>query len=210
MLAVLAVRWVPKVALTVPDDYLLDLDRLAVTAWSARDVGDARTSEVAIRGDDIAGAAARASRTVTAAAAAIAAVSGAAAGLLLRSATVPLDRLGAQVLVAAAGGVLLLAARSHRAAAARQLLRIGGGACLVALAVQVLSTTTAQTRAMVAVGAVLLALVLLLVAVLVGRGWRSDRWSHYADVAEVVCGVGAIGATVVATGLFRFLWTTTG
>ena len=35
--AVLAARFVPGIAVDVPDQYLIDLERLAVTAWSARE-----------------------------------------------------------------------------------------------------------------------------------------------------------------------------
>ena len=37
VVAMLAARFVPVLAVDVPDQYLLDLERLAVTAWSARD-----------------------------------------------------------------------------------------------------------------------------------------------------------------------------
>ena len=37
VLATLAARIVPGLVVDVPDQYLIDLERLAVTAWSARD-----------------------------------------------------------------------------------------------------------------------------------------------------------------------------
>ena len=37
VLAMLAARFVPGLAVDVPDQYLIDIERLAVTAWSARD-----------------------------------------------------------------------------------------------------------------------------------------------------------------------------
>ena len=36
-LSMMAARFAPSLAVDVPDEALLDLDRLAVTAWSARD-----------------------------------------------------------------------------------------------------------------------------------------------------------------------------
>src|SRR5699024_9262027 len=39
VLAMMAARFAPSLAIDVPDEALLDLDRLAVTAWSARDRG---------------------------------------------------------------------------------------------------------------------------------------------------------------------------
>ena len=51
---------------------------------------------------------------------------------------------------------------------------------------------------------------LVLVAVALGRGWRSAWWSRRAEVAESLTGALAIGAVVVAAGLFRLLWELTG
>jgi len=58
----------------------------------------------------------------------------------------------------------------------------------------------------VAGAAVFLAFLVLMVAVALGRGWRSAWWSRRAEVAEAVCGAFAVGAVVVAVGLFRHLW----
>ena len=51
-----------------------------------------------------------------------------------------------------------------------------------------------------------LAFLVLMVAVALGRGWRSAWWSRRAEIAEAVCGAFAVGAVVVAVGLFRHLW----
>jgi hypothetical protein len=56
------------------------------------------------------------------------------------------------------------------------------------------------------VGGILLAVLLVVVAVATGRGWRSAWWSRRAEVAEGLAGAGAIAALVVACGLFRALW----
>ena len=42
VLAMLGARFAPSLAIAVPDEALLDLDRLAVTAWSARDTTSGR------------------------------------------------------------------------------------------------------------------------------------------------------------------------
>ena len=55
-------------------------------------------------------------------------------------------------------------------------------------------------------GSVALAVVLVVVAVAVGRGWRSAWWSRRAEVAEGLCGAFALAAVFVATGWFRQLW----
>jgi hypothetical protein len=56
------------------------------------------------------------------------------------------------------------------------------------------------------VAGILLAVLLVVVAVATGRGWRSAWWSRRAEVAEGLAGAGAIAALVVASGLFRALW----
>jgi len=56
------------------------------------------------------------------------------------------------------------------------------------------------------IAGILLAVLLVVVAVATGRGWRSAWWSRRAEVAEGLAGAGAIAALVVASGLFRALW----
>ena len=55
-------------------------------------------------------------------------------------------------------------------------------------------------------GALGVAAVLVVVAVAVGRGWRSAWWSRRAEVAEGLCGAFALASLFVATGWFRRLW----
>ena len=52
----------------------------------------------------------------------------------------------------------------------------------------------------------MLGLLLVLVAVATGRGWRSVWWSRRAEVAEGFCAAAALASVVVSTGLFRTLW----
>jgi len=205
--SMMAARFVPSLAVDVPDDALLDLDRLAVTAWSARD-----SQRSGRRGRIVVSAAAmeqlvrRASRVVTASAAAILVVVLVAAPLLLHSASIDLDRIGARCLVFFAGCSLLLAARSYRHAAARALLRLAGLGALAALAIHLVAGPGAghvDTFFYVAVG---LGAIAVVAAVATGRGWRSVWWSRRAEVAESLCGSFAFAAAVVAAGVFRRLW----
>jgi hypothetical protein len=117
-----------------------------------------------------------------------------------------MDRIGAWCLVGFAGAALLLAARSYRHAAARALLRTAGLVCWSVLAVAVFDAAGQRTEGFVAGGAVVLAFLVLMVAVALGRGWRSAWWSRQAEIAEAVCGAFAVGSVVVAVGLFRHLW----
>jgi len=204
--AMLAARFVPMLAVEVPDQYLLDLERLAVTAWSARERPKGRRGRIVVPHRAVAVVAARGTRMVTAASAAVLAVTVVSAPLLLAEATLPMDRIGARCLVGFAGAALLLAARSYRHAAARALLQAAGLACWAALLVEVFDDPGTRTEAVAAGAAVFLAFLVLLVAVALGRGWRSAWWSRRAEIAEAVCGAFAVGAVVVAVGLFRHLW----
>lgn len=206
VLAMLAARFVPGLAVDVPDQLLIDIERLAVTAWSARDRPRGRRGRTVVPADGVAAVAARAARTVTGAAGAIWVVVALAAPMLLATATLPVDRVGARTLVGLAGGALLLAARSYRHAAARALLRGAGLTCWVALAVVLLGPMDDGDRFGLAVLAILLGALLVVVAVANGRGWRSAWWSRRAEVAEGLAGAGAIAALVVSSGLFRTLW----
>lgn len=206
LLAMLAARFVPSLAIDVPDETLIDLDRLAVTAWSARDGGRAGRGRIVVSAAAMTQLVAGATRTVTAACAAIMVVAVVATPLLLATATIDLDRLGARCLAFFVGASLLLAARSYRHTAARRLLRVGGLACwlwLVGFAAGDLSSRW-MTVGLVVVLA--LGVVSLATAVATGRGWRSVWWSRRAELAEGLCGSFALAATVVASGFFRSLW----
>lgn len=217
LLAVLAARFVPEVAVDVPDQYLLDLERLAVTAWSARERPTGRRGRIVVPEQAVADVAARGARTVGAAAVAVLVVTLVAAPMLLWTADLPLDRTGARCLVGFGGCALLLAARSHRHVLARRSLRLAGVWSVTLVAAAVLGVEPLAggagpvgfggALALVAIG---LAVVLVAVAVAVGRGWRSAWWSRRAEVAEAVCGSFAVGALVVAVGFFRHLWEVTG
>jgi hypothetical protein len=204
--AVLAARFVPGFAVDVPDQYLIDLERLAVSAWSARQQPTGKRGRSVVPLGAIAVVATRGTRIITASGAAILAVVMLAAPVLLVTASAPIDRIGARCLVGFAGGSLLLAARSYRHTAARVLLRVAGLACWVALLVVLLGEAGDDIDWWLAIGTVLLAVLVVVVAVSVGRGWRSAWWSRRAEVAEGLCAAFALASLVVASGWFRSLW----
>lgn len=206
LLATLAARFVPSFAIDVPDQLLIDLERLAVTAWSARDRPTGRRGRIVVPPAAVELVAARGTRIVTAASGAILAVVVVSAPLLLESATQRHDWVGARAMVGFSGASLLFAARSYRHGAARALLRTAGLACLLALLVVLLADGDGGTGLVVGLLAVVLAAVVILVAVPLGRGWRSAWWSRRAEVAESLCASFAVGTVVVAIGLFRHLW----
>jgi hypothetical protein len=204
--ALLAARFVPGFAVDVPDQYLLDLERLAVTAWSARDRPGGRRGRTVVNRAAVAAVAARGTRLITAYSAAVLVVASVAAPLLLASTPLTIDRIGARCLVFFSGCGLLLAARSYRHVAARALLRAAGLVCLVALVEHVLRTLGDGRTATLAGAAIVLAAILIVAAVATGRGWRSAWWSRRAEVAESLCGSAAVASVLVASGVFRSLW----
>ncbi|CAA9399531.1 MAG: Conjugative transfer protein TrbL [uncultured Nocardioides sp.] len=206
VLAMLAARFVPSLAVDVPDEALLDLERLAVTAWSARDRTHGRRGRVVIPESAMRRLVEDAGRTVTASCAAILLVTLVAVPLLLASANIDLDRIGARCLVLLAGAAIVLAARQYRHAAARRLLRAAGLACWAWLVVFEVGDLSSTWLVWGLVVLLVLGAVSVAAAVATGRGWRSVWWSRKAEVAEGLAGAFAFAATVVASGLFRALW----
>jgi hypothetical protein len=204
--ALLAARFVPATAVDVPDQYLVDFERLAVTAWSARDRGPRRRVRSIVPIGAVAEVADRGGRLLAAATASVLVVAVVTAPLLLWTATLPVDRVGARLEVGLVGAGLLLAGRSYRQPVARGQLRLAGLACwaaLAAYAVPRMSTGHLLTLSLVAVG---LGMLVLIVAMATGRGWRSAWWSRRAEVAEALCGSSALAVVLVASGVFRSLW----
>jgi hypothetical protein len=205
-LALLAARFVPGLAVDVPDQYLVDFERLAVTAWSARDRGPRRRIRSVVPIRAVADLADRGGRMVAAACAAILVVAAASAPLLLWTAVLPVDRVGARIEVPLVGAGLLLAARSYRQVTARILLRTAGLACWVSLAVYAAPRLSSGQLLAASLCSIGLGLLVVLAAVATGRGWRSAWWSRRAEVAEALCGSSALALVLVASGLFRHLW----
>jgi hypothetical protein len=204
--ALLAARFVPAVAVDVPDQYLVDVERLAVTAWSARDPAPRRRVRSIVPMAAVSAVADRGTQVLGAAAGCVLVVVVATAPLLLWSAPLPVDRVGARLEVALVGLGLLLAARSYRHPEARALLRVAGLACGGALAAYAGPTLDRAELLAVALTAIAVGLLLVVVAMATGRGWRSAWWSRRAEVAEALCGSSALAVVLVASGFFRHLW----
>ena len=206
VLAMLATRVVPAYAVDVPDQLRVDLERLAVTAWSARDRPTGRRGRTVVPASTVAEVAARGARTVVAASVAVAVVAVGSSALLVFRVDLDLDRWGAWVLVWCVGGALLLAARSYRLPLARAALRVGGLGSWAALLVVLLASASPRTLVVVAAASVTAAALLVLVAVATGRGWRSAWWARQAELAEAICGAVAVAMVLVSTGIVRELW----
>jgi hypothetical protein len=211
VLCVLAARVVPSLAVDVPDQLLIDLERLAVTAWSARDLPRGRRGRAVASPAAVAVVAARAARLVTAAGVAIAVVAVVCSAMLLSSATIDLDQIGARWQVLFAGAALLLAGRSYRHVGARAALRTAGLGCWIVLAWVALAEATVagsgpERIAVLAGLAIGLAVLLVVVSVAAGRGWRSAWWARRAEVAEGLSGALTLASLFVATGFCRTIW----
>ncbi|MDN5746430.1 MAG: hypothetical protein L0H31_15115, partial [Nocardioidaceae bacterium] len=141
--AVLGARFVPEAAIDVPDQYLLDLERLAVTAWSARERPSGRRPRIVVPEQAVTSVAARGTRMIRASTVAIFVVVIVAAPLLLWTADLQFDRVGARCLIGFGGAALLLAARSYRHPLARRMLRLAGVVSLALVAAVVLGVAPA-------------------------------------------------------------------
>ncbi|WP_426242972.1 hypothetical protein [Nocardioides sp. LHG3406-4] len=205
-LAMLGARFAPVFAIDVPDHALIEMEKLAVTAWSARDGVTNRRGRMIVPESAMKKLVASGTRMITASAAAILVVVCISVPLLLQTAVVDVDRIGARCLVFFAGAAILAVARSYRHAAARALLRLAGLVCWAVFFVVILRIASPAQQAGIVAGAVTIGLVCVAAGVATGRGWRSVWWSRRAEVAEVMAGAFGIGAAVVASGLFRALW----
>lgn len=203
-LAALGARFVPSVAVDVPDHVLLDLERLAVNAWSARDRTTGGRGRVLVRREAVSDLVRQGGRLVTASAAAVLVVVAVAAPALVRVGTTDVDRHGVRVLLLVVGATLLLTGRHHRHVGARRMLRAAGTLAWLVLAVALADQDWARDAVLLL--GVPLALVLVGVGVGVGRGWRSVWWSRRAEVAEGLCAAAVLPALLVAAGLFRAIW----
>ncbi|RYP87223.1 hypothetical protein EKO23_06335 [Nocardioides guangzhouensis] len=206
LLALTAARSVPALAVDVPDQMLIDLEKLAVTAWSARGRTTGRRGRMVIPEAGVRELLSRGATTVDAAAGAVLVVVLVSAPALLVTATLDLDRTGAALLVLFAGGGLLLAARSYRHPVARAELRAAGLFAWLVLVVDRLLAAPETTLWYVVLAALALAGGVLVAAIATGRGWRSVWWARRAEIGEALCGAFAVASFVVAAGLFRHLW----
>lgn len=204
--AVFAGRMVPSYAVDVPDHHLIDLERLAVSAWSARELPTGRRGRTIVPVAAVDDVATRGARTLTASSWAVLAVASLSGPMLLLTATRSVDRIGARIVVVAGALALLLAARSYRYAFPRTLLRAAGLIALVAGLTAVAGSIGTGWLMGACVASIAVGLGTVAAAVATGRGWRSVWWSARAELAEALTGATTIGTLVVAVGFFRFLW----
>ncbi len=132
-LAVVAARLLPYLVVDVPDEVLLDIDRLAVTAWSAREAPRRGRRRVAVRG--VSSLLRQGRDLLVAGAVAVAAVATAATVSLVLEPRWGVEALGVHLLLLFGGAALALTARSYRAAVPRAALRLPAALALTAVLV---------------------------------------------------------------------------
>jgi hypothetical protein len=207
-LSVPLVRMLPGLVVRVPDGLLLDVDRVSVTAWSAKG-GEPGTGEqvspaqllLRIRRDRLVletavGAAVGVGVTCVG----VACLAGVHVGSVGGPDLDLPERIGTAALVTAAVTGLLLMSRTVRGLGARVALLGGGLAVVVAGAGWALASgdTVRFVAAGVAAGAGAVAVGL---AVARGRGWSNLRWARVGDVLEALAVAAALPAGLLAAGV---------
>ena len=199
--AVVAARLLPFTVVDVPDQALLDLDRLAVTAWSARErPRGSRRRRSMVRFDGVTALVRRGLRLVAAGTVAIAVVVATTGPLLTLAAGRDVAGISALVMVGLGAGALTLVARSFRSTLPRLALRLSATWTLAFLGLDVLREFGRTTDWLVFAVAGTLALLASLTAVSLGRGWRSVWWARVADLGEGLSIVLVVAAVPLASG----------
>lgn len=201
--AVVAARLLPYLVVDVPDEALLDLDRLANTAWSARErPRGSRRKRVIVRQEGVTAVVRRGQRLMTSGTVVISGVV-VVGGSVLVSDVEP-DTIGVSrvvmVLLGAAG--LALVARSVRARVPRLALRLSAAAVAAWTGLLLLDVEDAGTAWWIFVAGAALGALTVSVAVALGQGWRSVWWARLADVVEALAIVLVVAAVPLASGLF--------
>ena len=201
-LAVVAARLLPYLVVDVPDEVMLDIDRLAVTAWSAREAPRRGRRRVAVRPEGVSSLLRQGRDLLVAGAVAVAAVATAATVSLVLEPRWGVEALGVHLLLLFGGAALALTARSYRAAVPRAALRLPAALAVTAVLVVGLHGLSGSWLWWSLGGLAAAAPAVVAAAVSLGRGWRSVWWARTADVVEGLSVVLCVAAFPVAVGLF--------
>ncbi len=199
--AIVAARLLPYVVVDVPDEALLDLDRLAVTAWSAREQARAGRRRTMVRPEGVRSVVTRGQRLVSAGTVVIALVVVVAGPVLVRAADRDLRGYGSLALVGLGAVALALVARSFRSVVPRLALRLAALGTAASLGAMLLLDGGSTLAWTVFVGAAVLGGLVVTTALSLGRGWRSVWWARVADVVEALSVVLVVAALPFASGL---------
>lgn len=211
--AVVATRVLPAFAVDVDDDVLLDLDRLAVTAWSAREQPRSGRKRNQVRPRMVREVARRSQRTVgtgVVVSSVAAALTGPFVVLGLGGDPTTWARWGGIALVLLGAASLALVSRSFRSLGLRTLLGVTA-AWLVALSGAAVASGLGSDGLWYAFAAALVvAPAVLLAAVRLGGGWRSVWWARVGEILETLTGVFVLALVPLAAGLFDLVRTSVG
>ncbi|SDS98453.1 hypothetical protein SAMN04488570_3210 [Nocardioides scoriae] len=211
--AVVATRVLPAFAVDVDDDVLLDLDRLAVTAWSAREQPRGGRRRHQVRPRLVHEVARRSQRTVgtgVVVSAVTASVTGLFVVLGLGGDPTTWARWGGFALVVLGASSLALVSRSFRSPVLRTLLGVTA-LWLVALTGTAVAGRLGHDALWYSfAAAVLVAPLVVVSAVRLGGGWRSVWWARVGEVLETTTGVLVVALVPLACGLFDLVRTSVG
>ena len=201
-LSMMAARFAPSLAIDVPDEALLDLDRLAVTAWSARDSQrGGRRGRIVVGADAMERLVHRASRIVTGAARRDHGDHGRRPARSCCTARPSTSTASARAAWSSSPAARCCSPPGPTGTPPRGRSSAWPGSApsprwpCTSSSARAPGTSTPSSTSSSGLGVVALA-----AAVATGRGWRSVWWSRRAEVAESLCGSFAFAAAVVAAG----------
>jgi hypothetical protein len=199
---VLVARVVPDLVLDVDDDVLLDISRLSVTSWSPREARRPRRRGWRIDDQAVDLVVVAASVEQLATLVGLALVSAACSAVLfgVLATQTAVSALAVQLLLLAAAVALTLTARAYRRRHDRTLLRLAALAPALAVGVSLAASLGTTWGLVVSGAAVVAALVLVGVALALGRGFRSLWASRLADLLELLALVSVLPLALWAGG----------
>lgn len=189
-------RLLPSYSIDVPDEQLIDVERLSVTAWAARTTR--RQASRRIRLSEVQDAVGHAQRTVSAAVGALTVLAPVFAGVLLYQVRGGLPRWGAAIEVMLVAIALGLLPRSARSVLDKVAPRLAAAALLFELALMVAERGSAVASTLSIAALLAIGLVALISATALAGGWLSVRVSRLADALESSCVVLALPAALIA------------
>lgn len=201
---IIAARLLPLNVIDVPDRALLDIDRLAVTAWSARERPRAGRRRTAVRPEGVIELLKRGHRLLAAGAVAVAVVV-VVAGPVLAALAIGGSRVeeyGSFALIGLGAASLSLLVRSFRSRVARISLRLASAWVVGFTAILIVAHHSSLVGWSIAGGAAVLGVIAIATGLAIGRGWRSVWWARMGEIAESFAMVLAIAAIPFACGLF--------
>lgn len=200
LLALSAARLLPQIAVDVPDEQLLDADRMSATTWTARVVAPAR--RVRVRTREVGRTVESGRRLLDAGALAAAVTVGGTAVALAIDPGPGWTRWLAFATGGSVGVALASCSRSYRGLETRLVLRFGGLVAVLAAAGGALAASSDVARYGVAGGCVVLAVPVLFAAAALGNGWRSVWWARIGDGVESLAVAAAFPVAMLAAGAF--------